>query len=95
MAGMGGLSLISWLYESMPLQYYYLVGGIVIVLGAAVAVGDVDNNGAADVIVGQRTHRGLVTRDLPAQRRVPEQPQPLQISDDKMIGRESGFFGNG
>jgi nitrate/nitrite transporter NarK len=33
-AGMGGLSLISWLYESMPLQYYYLVGGVVIVLGA-------------------------------------------------------------
>lgn len=33
-AGMGGLAVISWLYESMPLQYYYLVGGIVIVLGA-------------------------------------------------------------
>jgi predicted MFS family arabinose efflux permease len=33
-AGMGGLALISWLYESMPLQYYYLVGGIVIVIGA-------------------------------------------------------------
>lgn len=33
-AGMGGLALISWLYESMPLQYYYLAGGITIVLGA-------------------------------------------------------------
>lgn len=33
-AGMGGLSVISWLYELMPLQYYYLVGGIVITLAA-------------------------------------------------------------
>jgi MFS family permease len=33
-AGMGGLSLLSWLHESMPLQYYYLVGGIVIALAA-------------------------------------------------------------
>jgi MFS family permease len=33
-AGMGGLSLISWLNESMPLQYYYLVGGVVITLAA-------------------------------------------------------------
>jgi MFS family permease len=33
-AGMGGLALISWLHESMPLQYYYLVGGAVIALAA-------------------------------------------------------------
>jgi predicted MFS family arabinose efflux permease len=33
-AGMGGLALISWLYESMPLQNYYLVGGTVIALAA-------------------------------------------------------------